>query len=248
MTFAQPADRLIVAADFKPESPRPIDWVRTQVLHLADCVSETNVYIKVNSALRAVGYGLIDELHARGLRVFADLKLYDISETLKTDGMLLRSVTPELVTVACPTGLAAMRALRQELPQTEVLGVGVLTTFDDDDSKAVFTVSTVEAQLRLTRLASDADLGGLVSSPAEAEMLRARFGIKMTLNTPAIRPEWTFVENDDQNRARAMTPAKAIIAGADRIVVGRPITQHARPREAVMRTLEEIAEASRHTQ
>ncbi len=84
-----PAERLIVAADFKPTDTRPyisldgksIKWrneVKVQVLALADSLKDTGVYLKVNSALWACGYGLIDEIHSRGLRVFADLKLFDI--------------------------------------------------------------------------------------------------------------------------------------------------------------------------
>jgi orotidine-5'-phosphate decarboxylase len=137
-----------------------------------------------------------------------------------------------------------MQALKAELPDTEVLGVTVLTSLKDADTQAMFTCSTVEAVMRFAQVAADAKIDGLISSAKEAEMLRAEFGILLSLNTPAIRPTWAIVPGDDQNPDRIMTPAKAIRAGADRIVVGRPIVNAESPYDAVMRTIEEIARAA----
>ncbi len=238
-----PAERLIVAADFKPTASSGIDFVRSQVLLLADKLMGTGVYLKVNSALRACGYSLISEIQLRGLRVFADLKLFDIGETLSTDGALLKEANPEILTTVCAAGITAMQALKAELPNTEVLGVTVLTSLKEADTQAMFTCSTEEAVMRLAQIAADAKIDGLISSPKEAEVLRAKFGIVLSLNTPAIRPTWAIVPGDDQNPERIMTPAKAIQAGADRIVVGRPIVQAANPYDAVMRTIDEIDRA-----
>jgi orotidine-5'-phosphate decarboxylase len=243
-----PAERLIVAADFKPgtawEKYHGKLGVKLQVLKLADSLKGTGVYLKVNSALRACGYDLIGEIQSRGLRVFADLKLFDIGETLATDGMLLREAKPDLLTTVCVAGVNAIQALKAELPDTEVLGVTVLTSLKDADTQAMFTCSTVEAVMRFAQVAADAKIDGLISSAKEAEMLRAEFGILLSLNTPAIRPTWAIVPGDDQNPDRIMTPAKAIRAGADRIVVGRPIVNAESPYDAVMRTIEEIARAA----
>jgi orotidine-5'-phosphate decarboxylase len=237
-------ERLIVAADFKPSSPsQGRIWVRDQVLSLADKLSETGVCLKINSALRACGYDLIDEIHSRGLSVFADLKLFDIKETLSIDGMFLREAKPELLTVVCTAGITAMNALKLELPDTEVLGVTVLTSLTEDDAQAMFVCSVEEAVLRLAQMAKEADIDGFISSAKEVEMLKKNFGIMMSLNTPAIRPSWSIVPGDDQNPERIMTPEKAILAGADRLVIGRPITQNANPYEAVRRTLDEIHNA-----
>lgn len=238
-----PAERLIVAADFKPTAPNGRDWVKAQVLKLADSLKGTGVYLKVNSALRACGYDLVDEIHSRGLRVFADLKLIDIGETLSTDGILIREAKPELLTVMCVSGLVAMKALKAELPDTEVLGVTVLTSLKDADTQAMFTCSTKEAVMRFAQVAAAAKLDGLISSAKGAEVLRAKFGIVLSLNTPAIRPTWAIVPGDDQDPDQIMTPEKAIKAGADRIVVGRPIVRAEKPYDAVMRTIEEIASA-----
>lgn len=245
MKTLTPAQRLIVAADFKPKagSARSSASVRSQVLDLADSLEGSGVYLKVNSALRACGYGLIEEIHERGLLCFADLKLCDIDATLAIDGMLLREAKPELLTVMCVAGVTAMQALKAELPDVEVLGVTALTSLKNADTQMMFTCSTEEAVMRFAQVAVNAKIDGLISSPAEAEVLRAKFGLLVSLNTPAIRPAWGLVAGDDQNSARVMTPAKAIKAGADRIVVGRPITQDADPRSAAMRTIDEIASA-----
>ena len=241
-----PAERLIVAADFKPTGSDGRIWVRDQVLALADDLKGTGVYLKVNSALRAYGYDLIGEIQSRGLRVFADLKLFDISETLSTDGVLLKEAKPELLTTVCVAGVTAMQALKAELPDTEVLGVTVLTSLKDADTQAMFTCSTEEAVMRFAEVAAAAKIDGLISSAKEAAPLRAKFEMLFSLNTPAIRPLWAIVPGDDQNPDRIMTSEKAIKAGADRLVVGRPIIkppQGMSRRDATMRTIEEIASA-----
>ncbi|MEN9562417.1 MAG: orotidine 5-phosphate decarboxylase [Chloroflexota bacterium] len=257
MKTLTPAERLIVAADFRPKDSRlyiPTDgrkdhWreeVRGKVLAFADSLNGTGVYLKVNSALRAVGYDLIDEIHSCGLRVFADLKLFDIGNTLADDGVLLEEAKPEILTTVCTAGVAAMQALKAQLSHTEVLGITVLTSLKDSDTKAMFTCSTEEAVMRFAQVAADAKIHGLISSPKEVEVLRAKFGVVLSLNTPAIRPKWAVVPGDDQNPERSMTAAEAIKAGADRIVVGRPITkppQGMSSRDAVMRTIEEISSA-----
>ncbi len=237
----EPAKRLIVAADFKPEAPNGKDQVKSKVLSLADSLKGTGVCLKVNSALRACGYDLIGEIHSRGLRVFADLKLYDIKETLSIDGILLCEAKPEFLTTVCSAGINAMQALKAELPDTEVLGVTVLTGLSDADTKTMFVCSTQEAVEKFAQIAADAHIDGLISSAVEAEMLRAKFGVLFSLNTPAIRPLWAIVSGDDQNPDRVMTPTKAIKAGADRIVVGRPIVKDKVPYDAAMRIIEEIA-------
>ena len=239
-----PAGRLIVAADFEPPADSGRFWVEDEVLALAKKLAGTGVIIKVNSALRACGYGLIEKIHEHGLGVFADLKLYDIGSTLTTDGVILQRSKPELLTTVCSAGVAAMTALREALPETEVLGVTVLTSLKEADTQALFICSIDEAVMRLAHVAADAQIGGLISSPKEVAALRVKFGDVLTLNTPGIRPTWALVAGDDQNMDRIMTPAKAIKAGADRIVVGRPITQAESPYDAVMRTIEEIASAT----
>lgn len=243
-----PAERLIVAADFRYEHPEndlfnlgASKWTRSKVIGLADSLKGTGVYLKVNSALRAWGYDLIDEIHDRGLKVFADLKLCDISNTLADDGVLLREAKPELLTTVCVAGVSAMRTIKSELPDTEVLGVTVLTSMTNEECSMIHGYRPAIAACKLAELAKQAGLGGIISSAKEACEIRKIIGSNMSINTPAIRPTWAIIPGDDQNPERIMTPVKAIRAGADRIVVGRPITQAKNPYDAVMRTIEEIA-------
>ena len=236
-------ERLIVAADFKPsiETDEKESWVRGKLFTLADSLRDTGVYIKINSVLRILGYEVITKLHNFGLKVFADLKLNDISETLKIDGLLLKKYEPDILTVMCSTGVASMQAIKEVLPETEILGVTVLTSLRDQECKDIYNDSIESSVLRLANLAKTAGIGGLVASPKEAGVLKNIVPATMTINTPGIRPIWTIVKGDDQSRV--MTPHDAIMAGADRIVIGRPITTAENPKEAVERTLEEIRKA-----
>ncbi len=243
MKTLEPAQRLVVAADFKPNPAlgQGRSWARAELYRLAESLRGTGVTIKVNSILRACGYDMIGFIHAAcGLRVFADLKLDDIPETLSTDGVFLKEAKPEIITAKCTAGVKALTALKDALPDTEVLGVTFLTSQTLEDAISIYNCTPEDVVRRLARVAVAADIGGLVASPAEAGMLRTIVGDR-TINTPAIRPSWSLVEGDDQNPDRVMTPAKAIAAGADRIIVGRPIVQAASPYDAAMRTIEEIA-------
>lgn len=242
-------ERLIVAADFDPREHGGVKGVEEKVLQLGTELSGLGVYIKVNSILRASGYTLIEKLHNMGLKVFADLKLIDIPNTLRTDGQILSQFKPELLTVMCNAGIDAMRALQQSVGQdTEVLGVTVLTSLNEEETQQIFSCSAKAGVLRFARMAQLAGVGGLILSPKEIEVVKDRPELNLTLNTPGVRPKWSLVENDDQSRV--LTPKMAIENGADRIVMGRPILQAkpndqglpSSPREAVERTLEEIRE------
>ncbi len=245
MKELKPNERIIVAADFKPEHyVGAREKFRYKVLKLADALAETGVIIKLNSIARACGYDLFGEIHDRGLLSFGDLKLIDITETLECDGMLLREANPAFVTVMCTAGPSGMRVLKAALPDTEVLGVTIPTTFTDADTQAMFVCNVEDGVKRLAGFAKEAGIDGLISSPAEAEMLRSEFGILFTLNTPGVRFADIAVKGDDQNKARVMTPKRAIELGVTRVVMGRPITQSPDPRAAVQRAIDEIASAT----
>jgi len=237
-----PPERLVVAADFKPTTSNSRNEVWNKVMELAEELRDTGVYLKVNSALRVYGYKLIRAIKYRGLRVFADLKLDDIPSVLEADGMYLAEEKPEIVTVACTAGIPSMRTLQAKLPETEVLGVTVLTNMEEASADSMFTCSVNGAVMRLARTAKEAEISGLVCSPKEVLGLRTEFGDRFTLNTAGIRPEGLVVENDDQNPARVMTPEQAMQAGADRIIVGRPITQSTNRRETALRIIEAISQ------
>ncbi len=247
MKELKPEERLIVAADYSPRNFGGIQGVESKVLALAKELEGQGIYINVNSVLRSVGYDLIIRLHNLGLKVFADLKLIDIPNTMGTDGEMLAEVEPEILTVMCCAGIDGMNAVQKVLGNTtEILGVTVLTSLNEEECQSIFTCSTKAGVLRFARMAQLAGLGGLILSPKEVDILNKRFELTLSLNTPGIRPVWSLVEGDDQSRV--LTPQKAIENGAERIVMGRPIVKASandkglpkNPREAVERTLEEI--------
>jgi len=186
-------------------------------------------------------------LHDMGVKVFADLKLIDIKNTMQFDAEFLAEFEPEIVTVMCCAGIDGMNAVQEVIgKKTMVLGVTVLTSLNEEECQAIFTCSTKAGVLKFARMAQLAKLGGLILSPKELDVVNDRFELTLSLNTPGIRPEWAIVEGDDQTRV--VTPLQAIENGAERIVMGRPITGAKpndegfpqNPREAVERTLEEI--------
>lgn len=163
---------------------------------------------------------------ARGVDVFLDLKLNDIPATVRGAARAVAKVRPELLTVHAAAGAAAIRAAVQALPQTMIVGVTVLTSLDDADLADIGLSGPVrDAVLRLATLAVGAGARGLVCSPREVAAVRAEVGPDVTLITPGVRPPGQA--NDDQ--ARVATPQEALRAGADLLVIGRPITGSADP-------------------
>ncbi len=242
------AERLIVAADFSPKEFGGVDGVQDKVLSLAEELEGLGVCVKVNSILRAIGYDLIGDLHMLGLKVFADLKLNDIPNTMKTDAEMLAEFEPDILTVMCSAGIDGMHAVQEVLGDiTEVIGVTVLTSLDEERCQRIFRRSPEEGVLQFANMAQVAGLSGLILSPQELGIINEASDFeRLSLTTPGIRPEWYPVVSDDQ--ARKMTPMDAIMAGADRLVMGRPIVKASpndnglpqNSREAVERTLEEI--------
>ncbi len=245
-----PAERLIVAADFDPDDgPHGAtiytarEDVRQKVLALAHKLQGTGVIIKVNSVLRACGYGLIDELHSLGLKVFADLKLTDVPDTLKRDGRLLAEAKPEILTVMGATSRKSMEALREILPNTEILGVTVLTSIDDAEASRLFGDGVREAVQTFAHEIVAGGLDGVICAPKEVEIVRPIIG-DLTVNTPNVRPRWYVArQTDTQNLKRSLEPGPAIKAGIDRLVIGQPIAGADDQSEALKLTLDEIEQA-----
>lgn len=237
-----PAECLVIDAEFTPDrsNKHPREWLRREIIDLADELEGTGVCLKLGPSLRACGNWLIDEINERGLLSFADLKLFDTGNTLQRDGILLKEVEPDFLTVACAASVASMKALKAELPQTKILGVTVLTSFIKNDSLAVYRRAIQEAVSDLTGLAKEALIDGIVCAGTEASMIVDQYGPKILIVTPAIRPEGFMIPDDDQNQERTMTPTQAIKAGADMVVVGRAVTMAKNKKEAVLRIIDEI--------
>ena len=228
-----PRERLIVALDLPS-----VEASEALVGRLGDAVS----FYKIGYQLAyAGGLSYAQKLAGSGKQVFLDLKLHDIGNTVAHGVKSVARLGATFLTVhAYPqTMQAAVEAREGAL---RILGVTVLTSYDDDDLKAAGYATPVKA-LVASRAEKARALGvdGLVCSPEEAAKVRAITGAGMTLVTPGIRPAGT--EAGDQKRI--MTPAAAIAAGADYLVVGRPIVAAPDPRAAAEAIVAEIAQRAR---
>jgi orotidine-5'-phosphate decarboxylase len=240
MKNLQPPDRLIVAADFRPDS-RPSDAVKYEIFRLLQKLQGLNVYVKVNSILRACGYNIIRDIKDLGFRVCADLKLSGIPSVLQSDAELLSYYQPDMLTVMCTTGNEAISCLKETLPDTELLGVPVLSSISNLECRALHGGSYEETVDRLAENAWESKLDGFICPPTTADILRGNTDSELTINTPCIRSSWANIPDDDLNANSAMTPKQAFKAGADRVVIGRQITLADDPKSVVIRILEEIA-------
>jgi orotidine-5'-phosphate decarboxylase len=185
-----------------------------------------------------------------GLPIFLDLKLYDIPNTVAGAIRASAGLNPFMITVHIAGGAAMLRAaMAASFRVAEqnggrrplVVGITVLTSFDDDDVTAVGMKGPVSDMVRrLTDLALNNGLDGVVASAHEIADLRVQCGDEFELVVPGIRPAWSSA--DDQKRI--VTPAEARRRGADYLVVGRPIIRSDDPAAAAMRIVEEMAGAA----
>lgn len=188
------------------------------------------------------GPSIVDEFADAGFRVFLDLKLHDIPNTVASAIRSLRGRPCGMLTVHTLGGAEMMRraleAAADALPRTRLLGVTVLTSMDDAQLAGIGVPRAPMAQVEiLAKLAADSGMRGLVCSPLELPNLRALLGNEIALVTPGIRPKTASL--DDQSRV--MTPADAARAGASHIVVGRPILKAPDPVAAARAIQAELA-------
>src|SRR3954466_14748739 len=227
-----PRDRLIVALDVPS-----VAAAEAMIARLGDSVS----FYKIGYQLAyAGGLPLARQLSDAGKKVFFDLKMHDIGNTVARGVESVAKLGATFLTVhAYPQTMTAAVEARAG-SGLKILAVTVLTSYDDGDLHAAgyrLNVSDlVEARAQQAQVLG---VDGLVSSPEEAASLRKIVGHQMNLVTPGIRPAGT--SSDDQKRI--MTPARAIAAGADYLVVGRPITGAADPRAAADAIQAEIKQA-----
>jgi len=225
-------DRLIVALDLPG-----VTEAEAMIARLGDSVS----FYKIGYQLAyAGGLPLAQQLAKAGKKVFIDLKLHDIGNTVARGVESIAKLGATFLTVhAYPQTMKAAVEARAG-SDLKILAVTVLTSYDDGDLHAAgyrLNVSDlVEARAQQAQVLG---VDGLVSSPEEAASLRKIVGHQMNLVTPGIRP--AGAATGDQKRI--MTPARAIAAGADYLVVGRPITEAADPKAAAEAIQAEIKQA-----
>ena len=227
-----PRERLIVALDVPS-----LDAAQAMVARLGSAVS----FYKIGYQLAfAGGLDYASELTQSGKRVFLDLKLHDISNTVAAGVKSVAGLGASFLTVhAYPQVMQAAVAAREH--NLRILAVTVLTSLNDADLKETGDATTV-AELAARRAAQARDLGvdGLVCSPKEVANLRRIVSAGLILVTPGIRP----AGSDTGDQKRVATPAAAIAAGADYLVVGRPIIAAPDPKAAVAAIVAEIAGAA----
>jgi orotidine-5'-phosphate decarboxylase len=163
---------------------------------------------------------------ASGVRVFLDLKLHDIPATVAGAARTVARLRPALLTVHAAAGPAAISAAAEAAPDARIVAVTVLTSLGEEDLCRIGMAGPVsDAAKRLAVLAVEAGARGLVCSPQEVAAVRAEVGDDILLITPGVR----LAGADIHDQARVATPEQALRAGADLLVIGRPITRAADP-------------------
>jgi orotidine-5'-phosphate decarboxylase len=195
----------------------------------------------------AEGPQAVQKLAGLGADIFLDLKYHDIPNTV-AGAVAAAANLPgvRMLNIHTTGGLAMMRAAREALAGKKnppaLLGVTLLTSLDAQELRRVGISGPVASRVvALALLAKEAGLDGVVSSPQEARAIRRACGPKFLIVVPGVRPGSAAV----QDQSRVATPAEAIRAGADYLVIGRPITAAKNPRDAALAVNEEIAAARR---
>jgi len=172
-----------------------------------------------------------------GIRIFLDLKLHDIPNTVAGAARAVAALEPEILTVHASGGTAMIDAAVKQLPKTMVAAVTLLTSLQDSDLAPFGKPDMKSTVVALAKMASDAGARAIVASPHELAALRAALPESIKIITPGIRFEGAA--SDDQSRT--MTPHQARLAGADFLVVGRPITGAPDPADAAAAILASIS-------
>ncbi len=228
-----PAERLIFALDVQTAGE-----ARDLVTRLGDSVT----FYKIGLELFMAGgyFELLDWLATQGKKAFVDLKFFDVPETVKRAVAALKGRPVEFCTVHGNQSIMEAAAEAAQGSDIKVLAVTVLTSLDRGDLADLgFACDTAELVLSRAKRALQTGCAGVISSGLEAARLRESLGEKLLIVSPGIRP----VENrpaDDQKRV--VSPRMAFEAGADYIVVGRPIRNAPDPRAAALAIQKEIAE------
>lgn len=242
LTRLEAAGKIMVALD-KPDS--------AAALAVADQLQGTGCWMKVGMELfYATGPSIVQELKARGFRVFLDLKMHDIPNTVRGGARSITRMGVDLFNVHGAGGIAMMKAAAEgvkdavdagEAKQAPiVIAVTQLTSTNQTVLNEEIGIAGLveDAVVRYAKLARDAGLQGVVASPLEVAAIKAACGTDFVTVTPGIRPRGA--EKGDQSRIT--TPYEAVMGGTDYLVIGRPITAALNPSEALDNILKEMTE------
>lgn len=231
-------ERIIAALDV-----RSMEEVKKLVEGLGNTIS----FYKVGMELfYAVGPQVIKYLKDNGKKVFLDLKLHDIPNTVAEGLVSLMKLGVDIFNVHASGGLTMMtkaaNRVKEEAAQLgitapKLIAITVLTSINEDDWAGLGMNTPIDKQvLRLAKLTQQAGLDGVVASPREAKAIRELCGSDFMIITPGVRPKGA--KKDDQSRIA--TPKQALLNGASRLVIGRPIYQAAEPLKAAQHIIAEI--------
>ena len=224
------ADKIIVALDVP---------TKKDALGLVEQLGGQISFFKIGLQLyTAEGPEIVRAVLASGANVFLDLKLHDIPNTVANAVASAGKVGAQMLTIHLSGGPEMIRAaVSAKKGKMSILGVTVLTSATQQTLDEIGIGEQLDRHvLRLGNLGATAGIDGLVASPFEVSFLREQLGDKIKLIVPGVRPSWS--EPGDQKRF--MTPRQALEAGADYLVIGRPIIAANDPREALTRSLDEL--------
>jgi orotidine-5'-phosphate decarboxylase len=246
LTFdAHPRSSLIVALDFDSLS---------SALKFAKQVADLVGMFKIgNQLFTAAGPGAVKEVAALGTGIFLDLKFHDIPNTVAGAVLSAAAMTGvQLVNVHALGGKAMLEAAVQAISagvpmgadRPRLLAVTILTSMDQKTMKEVGISGAPKLRVtKLAQLAKSAGVDGVVASVQEAKAIRKACGRDFLIVTPGVRPKEKTASAEQDDQARTATPTEAIRAGADFLVVGRPILAAPDPRAAAQSIVEEIGAA-----
>ena len=205
---------------------------------------ERKPFVKIGMELYyAAGPQIVREIKARGHKIFLDLKLHDIPNTVKRAMSVLRNLDVDMTNLHAAGTIDMMKAAIEGLTREDgtrpmLLAVTQLTSTSEErmQKELLINATMPETVKKYAQNAQEAGLDGVVCSPLEAALVKEACGAEFATVTPGIR----FADGDVGDQVRVMTPEKARVGGSDYIVVGRPITQAADPVAAYRRCVEEF--------
>lgn len=225
--------KLIVALDSNDEQ---------KIIKLIEDISPLIDIFKVGlQAFCAFGPKIINLIHDKGNKVFLDLKLYDIPNTVVKAVEVGAKLNVYAMSIHLTGGKEMLKQAVQVNPRPRLWGVTVLTSLNDAELKNIGVNRTIKEQVsHLAKVAKTIGLDGVICSPQEISLMREICGDEFTIITPGIRPK----KHSADDQKRILSPAEAIKQGADFIVIGRPILEAENPIEACQAILKEIGEIS----
>lgn len=206
----------IVLAVDTPDLSTAVAWVET----VQDFVSVFKLGLEFFLNFGSEGVRAITS--ATDVDIFLDLKLHDIPHTVSGAAKAIAHLSPKYLTVHALGGATMIKAAVDAVPKTHVTGVTILTSLSEEDVASLgFVSGALVTATSLAKIATDAGAGAIVCSPLEIASIREAIGPASIIITPGVRPHGS-AGFDDQ--LRTMTPVEAIAAGANYVVIGRPIT------------------------